>query len=146
MKYIFLSEQFYKDYDRNKFPEIEHKHNRPYVMLLIQIEELKVAIPFRSHISHNNAFFTDIQNRCGIDYTKTVILNKDSYIIDSFNNNPIRLRENEYRALFGKKHKIIKGVIKYIKEYKRAVKNKAQFKSNSFKYSTLQYFHKELGI
>ena len=43
MKYIFLSEQFYKDYDRNKFPEIEHKHNRPYVMLLIQIEELKVA-------------------------------------------------------------------------------------------------------
>lgn len=85
MKYIFLSEQFYKDYDRNKFPEIEHKHNRPYVMLLIQIEELKVAIPFRSPISHNNAFFTDIQNRCSIDYTKTVILNKDSYIIDSFN-------------------------------------------------------------
>ena len=65
-------------------------------MLLIQIEELKVAIPFRSHISHNNAFFTDIQNRCGIDYTKTVILNKDSYIIDSFNNGFEKMNTEHY--------------------------------------------------
>lgn len=60
MEYIFLSKQFYIDYDSINFPEIAHKQNRPYVMLLVQIEGVTLAVPFRSHITHKNAFITDL--------------------------------------------------------------------------------------
>lgn len=59
MKYIFLSKQFYTDYAHNLFPEIEYKENRPYLMLLITIDALTYAIPFRSHITHGYSFLTD---------------------------------------------------------------------------------------
>lgn len=146
MKYIFLSKQFYKDYEHKLFPEIEYKDNRPYIMLLMKIDGLDYAIPFRSHITHNYSFLTDVANKCGIDYTKAIIIKKHDYVVDNINGLPIKIRPNENKALFGKKHEIIKGLKRYIKEYKRAVKNNAHHKVYVFKISTLQYFHKELGL
>ena len=61
MKYIFLTEQFYKDYE--KCPEIEQKRFRPYIMLLVKIDNLTFALPLRSHIKHPYAFFTDNENQ-----------------------------------------------------------------------------------
>ena len=63
MKYIFLSQQFYTDYNSKQFSEIEHKVNRPYIMLLVQIEGVTFAVPFRSHISHKYAFITAILHK-----------------------------------------------------------------------------------
>lgn len=146
MKYIFLSKQFYIDYAHNLFPEIEYKENRPYLMLLMTIDGLTYAIPFRSHITHGYSFFTDTENKCGIDYTKAIVITNQSYVVDNINGIPIKIRPNEHKALFGKKYKIIKGLKKYIKEYKRAVKNNVNQKISVFKYSTLQYFHKELNL
>lgn len=146
MKYIFLSKQFYTDYDSKEFPEIAHKENRPYIMLLVQIEGVTFAIPFRSHITHNYAFITDSQNHCGIDYTKSIIIAKQIYVLETLNGQPIKIRQNEHKALQGKKYEIIKGLKKYIKDYKRAVKNGANTKVNCFRFSTLQYFHQELGL
>ena len=110
------------------------------------INGLTYAIPFRSHITHNYSFLTDIPNKCGIDYTKAIIITKKSYIVDNINGVPIKIRPNERRALFGKKHEIVKALKKYINEYKRAVKNNAHHKVYIFRMSTLQYFHKELGL
>ena len=146
MKYIFLSQQFYTDYDSKQFPEIAHKVNRPYIMLLVQIEDVTFAVPFRSHITHKNAFITDAQNNCGIDYTKAVIITKSIYVIDSVKGQPIKIRPNEHKALLGKKYELVKSFTKYVKDYKRAVKNKVHTKVNAYKFSTLQYFHKELGL
>ncbi len=146
MKYIFLSKQFYSDYEQRLYPEIEYKENRPYIMLLMTINGLTYAIPFRSHITHNYSFLTDSQNKCGIDYTKAIIITKKSYIVDNINGIPIKIRPNERKALFGKKHEIVKSLKKYINEYKRAVKNNAHHKIYIFRISTLQYFHKELGL
>ena len=34
--FIFLSETFYKDYPKDKYPEIEQKNNRPYIYIAMQ--------------------------------------------------------------------------------------------------------------
>ena len=140
MKYIFLSESFFNDY--SNCPEIEQKRFRPYIMLLIEIEDLTFAIPLRSHIKHKFAFFTDINNRCGVDYSKAVVI-KDKKYID--NKHP-KIRQNEYKTLLNKSHIIYKEFSKYIEDYKNAVKNNANRKYYMYQYSTLQYFHKELGL
>ena len=146
MKYIFLSEEFYNIYNHDLYPEIEYKQDRPYILLLLKIDGLTYAIPFRSHIKHNYAFFTDKENCCGVDYTKSIIITDEKYILENYNGKPIRIRPNERKALFGQKYNIIKGLKSYIKEYKRAVKNKVNNKVFVFKISTLQYFHKELDL
>ena len=80
MKYIFLSKQFYDDYNLKTCPEIAQKQDRPYVMLLIKIDGLTFAIPFRSSIRHKFAYITDKENHCGIDYSKAVVITKNYYI------------------------------------------------------------------
>ena len=100
----------------------------------------------RSNIKHKYAFFTDKQNNCGLDYSKSIIITKKSYILDTYNNLPIKIRTNERKALFGKKHIIIKELKKYIKDYKRAVRNNVASNIYIYKITTLQYFHKELGL
>ena len=79
MKYIFLNKKFYEDYDVINYPEIEHKLNRPYVQILLKIGSIMFAIPLRSHIKHKYAYFTDKNQKYGIDYTKAVIVS-DNYI------------------------------------------------------------------
>ena len=116
------------------------------MLLLLTIDGLTYAIPFRSHIKHKYAFFTDIENGCGIDYTKSIIIKDKDYILEEFNGKPIWIRPNERKALFGQKYKIVKELKNYIKEYKRAVKNGVNEKIFVYKISTLQYFHKELGL
>ena len=40
-----LSKEFYKAYPHNEFPEMEAKLGRPYLVLLVEIDNLKFAIP-----------------------------------------------------------------------------------------------------
>lgn len=47
-----LSNEFYKAYPHNKFPEIESKLGRPYAVLLVEINGVKFAIPLRTNIRH----------------------------------------------------------------------------------------------
>ena len=146
MKYIFLSKEFYNKYKHELYPEIEYKEDRPYVLLLLKIDSLTYAIPFRSHIKHNFAFITDKEKRCGIDYTKSIIITNPNYVVYNINGRPIRIRKNEQQALYGQKHNIIRELKAFVREYKRAVQNKVNTKTFIFKISTLQYFHKELGL
>ncbi|MGL6058484.1 MAG: type III toxin-antitoxin system TenpIN family toxin [Culicoidibacterales bacterium] len=81
-----LSQQFYDDYPEQLFPEIERKSERPYTILVVEItSELKIGIPFRSHISHRNAYHFRMSKRSsnsksGLDFSKIVILSSSDYI------------------------------------------------------------------
>lgn len=135
MRYIFLTEQFYKDYA--DCSEIERKENRPYMALAIEIDGYTFAIPFRSHISHKHSFITDVENRCGLDYSKTVVVLKNEYISD------IRptIRPNEHAMIIGKEYEIQKGLRKYIRTYKKAALHREVPRNQMLcQYSTLQYF------
>ena len=81
-----LSEQFVANYPPDRYPEIMHKQGRPYACLLIDTHDgFFICVPFRSSISHSNAFlFTGTErskrSRSGLDYSKIAIIKNCDYI------------------------------------------------------------------
>ena len=76
MKYIFLTEQFYNDYAH--CAEIEKKRERPYVQVYINLNGVDFAVPMRSNITHKYVFWTDKANKCGLDFSKAVVITNKS--------------------------------------------------------------------
>jgi protein AbiQ len=144
----FLSAEFYKHYNSVQYPEMLHKMDRPYIVCLVKINNLIFAIPFRSNIKHNDAFIISKKHtggnkkRSGIDFSKTVVINNKKFV--EKNRKPHITRE-EFIFLNSKDFLIIKGLKKFISAYKRAFRfNKKDLAL--YKFSSLQYFHIELGL
>ena len=78
MRYIFLTEQFYTDYAH--CTEIEQKQSRPYAQLLLEINKITFAVPLRSNIHHKYVLWSDKDNRCGLDFSKAVVIIDMKYI------------------------------------------------------------------
>lgn len=143
MKYIFLNQKFYEEYPKDLYPEIMRKDIRPYVMVRVRINGHEFGLPLRSNIEHKHAFWTDEANKCGIDYSKAVTIPSKDYI----DRKKPHIRKSEHLALRGKDYDIRSGFMKYVKQYKKALKA-LDVKRNHIlvNYSTLQYFHKELQL
>ena len=140
MQFIFLSKDFYNDF--KGFTEIEQKPTRPYIQIVIKVNGTLFAIPMRSNINHKNAFFTDKKNKCGVDFSKAVVITDNKYI--DLSRSPY-IRPNEFKALQGKDFEIEKGMLKYINLYKKALKSPDIARNKLLlKYSTLQYFENYL--
>jgi protein AbiQ len=138
-QYIFLSSQFYKDYPPSHFPEILRKLNRPHIMFLIKIENIDFAIPFRSKINHRYAFLTSLKERKGIDYSKAIVISDTKYI---FAPRKIYVDKKEHGIILENEETIFNEFSKYVKDYKKVLS--VNVKTNKYKFSTLQYFKKEL--
>ena len=52
----YLSKEFYELYPSDNYPELENKETRPFLVLLVSINDLKFAIPFRSTINYFSIF------------------------------------------------------------------------------------------
>lgn len=143
-RFVFLSDKFYSTYPSTQYPEIEQKHNRPYIQVCVEIDGVQYAIPLRSDIHHPHVLWTDKANHCGVDFSKAVVIKDDDYI--DMTVEP-RLRQNEFDALRGKDYKIKTKMEKYIENYKKAKKDLSKpVNQNLVKYSTLQYFEEEIGL
>ena len=138
MNYIFLTDQFYIDYSH--CAEIEQKKERPHVQVYVNINEIDFAIPLRSNINHSHVFWTDKQNRCGVDFSKAVIIEDIKYIDKT--GKPY-IRPNEFKALQGRERDVELGLLNYIEKYKDAKTNQNR-RRNAYliQYSTMQYFEK----
>lgn len=110
-RFIFLSDNFFCTYNETEYPEIEHKPDRPYMQMYMDIDGVKFAMPFRSHIRHQNAFWTNREQRCGLDYSKAVVVNDESYIDTT--RTPY-LRPEEFDALRGKDAQIKRQMKSYL--------------------------------
>ena len=55
-KLNYLTAEFYNQYNLNDYPEIENKSNRPYMVMLLQMENNTFAIPFRTNVKHKNCY------------------------------------------------------------------------------------------
>jgi len=141
MKYILLSEEFYKTYNEKKYQEILHKPSRPYVMLLVKIDNLTFAIPIRSHIKHKYGFITNKELNAGLDFTKAIVILKPEYISSK---ERITITKEEMIIISQSKGLIIRNFKTFLHTYKRKIRN--NLSETLLKYSSLQYFHKELGI
>ena len=116
-KFVFLSEEFYTAYPSADYPEMEQKHNRPYIQLYVEIDGIQYAIPLRSGISHPHVLWTDKKNHCGVDFSKAVVITDEKYIDASTDPH---IRQDEFDALRGKDYKIKTKMEKYIEAYNKA--------------------------
>ncbi len=148
-----LTQQFYNDYPNPPYKEIVRKDTRPYNCLLIQSHYgYFICIPYRSHVNHKHAykFKNSARSRrtnSGLDYTKIVIVKNSNYIgtVDAI------VDTDEYKETRDNIEYIKKDSQTYIENYVQYMNgettkyDKREFQ-RTYGFSTLKYFHKELGI
>ncbi|MCD8048113.1 MAG: hypothetical protein LUG52_00630 [Clostridia bacterium] len=147
VKVCRLSTSFYKDYPKAQFPEILGKEERPYTCLLIETQiGYIICIPFRSSITHNDAFLfkkskRSGHSRSGLDYQKIVIVENTDYI-DS--ENAAVVDNDEYVEMITNIRRIIDEAIDYIMRYVSHVSGKVKLHGKEYlrhyRFSTLPYF------
>ncbi len=148
-----LSNKFIQEHPANTYPELMHKLGRPYTCLLIEThEDYFICVPFRSSINHKNAYFFKGTTRSrkthsGLDYSKTVIINKLEYIDSS---TPAIVDQDEYNEMMANLSQIVKDAVSYVTTYINHVNGITPLHPRQFfrryGYTTLAYFHDILGI
>ncbi len=147
-----LTDLFYKDYPNPPFREMLKKKKRAYNCLLFQTHyNYFICIPYRSEITHSFAYLfkksiRSKKHKSGLDYTKILIISKIDYI----DNKDAIIDKDEYNETMKNLEKIKMEALEYVEDYvahmnKSKIMHQAEFK-RKYGYSTLQYFHKELGI
>lgn len=136
-----LSKEFYKAYPHNEFPEMESKLGRPNVVLLVEINNIKFAIPLRTNIRHSYCYKFKTSDRetessTGIDLSKAVVISKDNYLGEETDINDKAYLELQEKAFF-----IINKFKKYVFDYISFKKNGGnEYIARRYKFSTLKYF------
>lgn len=118
---------------------------RGYGIVLIELKELnglKFGIPLRSNIRHRECFKTTEDENKGLDYSKAVLLTKDSYIASE----PFMIPPEEYIKVKDREHHITQMFTKYVEKYISGVMKGDQNVLRRYQFSTLQNYHAELGI
>ena len=142
-----LSAAFYAQY--GQLAEILTKEERPYYVLLLEIDNLTYAIPLRSHLTHSYCFIADDSTgfKSGLDYSKAVVITDTTKYIDPIN---VTIRQHEYNIYKKHENLIKKQFTSYVFAYKKEVKrriNKPELPVSSLcRYASLRYFHNELGL
>ena len=147
-----LTNDFYLNYPSQNYPEILQKRERPYLCLYIRTcYGFDICIPYRTSINHKYSYrFKNSQrskqHNSGLDYTKVVIVTDPKYL-----NNKIKtIDKDEYLETVRNLKRITKDVIQYVEDYMFHVCNIKLLSSQEFlrryEWSTLKYFHAELGI
>ena len=147
---VLLNSDFYVEF--SACSQVMSKQARPYLMVLINIHNLDFAVPLRSncnprlkpivYLTENTA-----NDNRGLDFSKAVILNSHSYI-------KCRTKLSDHlqkTAIIDFKDKITAKLERYVHLYKHKFYDLAagDYKRDMYFFcaqSSLQYFHKELGL
>ena len=141
-----LKQDFYNQLIIGK-PQVLQK-NRGYGVVSITINDLIYAIPLRSNLNHTNGFKTismEIEGQIvwnGLDYSKALIVESDNIGTTSFNTR----HQEEFDKIQENKDKIKSEFEIYVSNYIKCVAKGTSSTDRRFKFTTLQYFHSELGI
>ena len=147
-----LTDVFYREYPNPLYNEILKKNNRAYNCLLFQSHyDYFICIPYRSEISHKYAFhFTNTtrskEHKSGLDYSKIVIITKTDYIdsVDAI------IDKDEFKETMVNLKQIKKEALDFVEDYVLHMKGIKMLHEREFerryRFSSLKYFHRELGI
>lgn len=148
-----LSSKFTQDYPPDTYPELLHKHGRPYTCLLIDSHaDYFICVPFRSSIGHKNAFmFTGTirsqKAKSGLDYSKIAIIKNNDYF-DSLSKAIVD--QDEYAEMMKNLTVIIQEALNYVDTYINHINGTVPLHPRAFarkyQYSTLPYFHDIMGL
>ena len=146
-----LSSSFYSDYPTSLYPEILEKDGRPYDVILFETaEDYYVCVPFRTYLNHKQGFHffskpLPTGENPGIDYSKMVIIKKDEYI------GPQAFIDSRQMACFLRNIATIKKeIFNYLNVYINHVNGTNSLHPSQYRrryqFTSLKYFHSELGI
>ncbi len=147
-----LTDKFYEIYLNSSYNEILKKKQRAYNCLLFQTHyDYFICIPYRTEIRHEYAFhFTTTArsklHRSGLDYSKIVIIANKDYI----DSKDAIIDKDEFKETMVNLERIKKEALEFVEDYVKHVKgiellHKREF-SRRYGFSSLKYFHQELGI
>jgi protein AbiQ len=127
----------------------EKGKTRGYGVVVIDFKGLMFAIPLRTNIRHDAAYITvnnptqGIKGK-GLDYSKAVLITKQSYI----SNEPFKIPSDERKKLLNKEHSVTQHFEKYVGRYIKAVNvaDRNILNSKEYRHTTLQNYHTELGL
>ena len=149
---VQLSDDFYHVYKSPPYEELLKKNNRPYNCLLFQTHyDFFICIPYRTEITHIYAYrfkksSRSQKHKSGLDYTKIVIINNNKFIDDK----TVVIDKDEYNETIKSSQKIKQDALKYVEDYIAYINGTSPLAHQEFNrryhYSTLKYFHNELGI
>ena len=148
-----LTLTFYKDYPNTEYPEIMSKESRPYNCLLVSTNDYIMAIPYRTDLNEHNHFAYQFKtskrsknNASGLDYQKMIIITDTDYIEST----GYSIDRDEYLETVKNIKRIVNEAVDYVETYKKhhsGVKSMNKWKyDRAYRFSTLKYFHSELGI
>ena len=147
-----LTDAFYKAYPNPPYREILKKKQRAYNCLLFQTHyNYFICIPYRTEISHRYAFhFTNTlrakKHKSGLDYSKIVIIEKSEYI----DSTDAIIDKDEFNETMVNLGRIKKESLNFVEDYIAHMKGEKPLHKKEFDrrygFSSLKYFHKELGI
>lgn len=147
-----LSDKFYDDYPEISYPELLEKRERPYNCLLFQTHyDFYICIPYRSEMKHANGYkFTNTQrsleHKSGLDYSKIVIIRNPIYI----GNTDTLVDDDEYKETMYNINRIKTEALHYVENYMKHITGQMMMHPRAFqrqyRFSTLKYFHEEMGI
>ena len=110
-----------------------------------------ICIPYRTEIHHPYAFHFSKTKRSkahksGLDYSKIIIITKTNYLDSTY----AIVDKDEDNETMINLERIKKDALDYVEEYMEFTNGKRKLHKKMFDrkygFSTLQYFHKELGI
>ena len=141
---VFLTDKFYEDYA--SCVEIERKPLRPHLCVALLVNDNLCCIPFRSNIRHKYAIWTDKENKCGLDFSKAVVITDERKYIDR--SKRAYLRPNEYTVFKTITDRDVEDAMtRYLKQYRRAkAAPQAPHNKAFLKYSCNQYFEKYFDV
>ena len=147
-----MTNAFYKAYPNPPYIEIMKKQQRAYNCLLFQSHyDYFICIPYRSEINHKYSFkFKGTErsrlHKSGLDYTKILIVSNKDYIGDK----DAVIDKDEFNETMIYLERIKEAALEYVDDYVAHMKGYRILHEREFErrygYSTLRYFHKELGI
>jgi protein AbiQ len=138
-----LTTEFYNDYSHCS--EILNKVNRPYCVILLTVDSITYAIPFRTNIKHKHCYLfrnSPRSDNSGLDFSKAIIVTNSKYIGKN-----ATIDSKEYSDFINNKKVIGNRFANFIKSYKTWYSNPTYYKAERLmQMSSLQYFHKEMGL
>lgn len=110
-----------------------------------------ICVPFRTEITHRYAYrfkksVRSLEHKSGLDYTKIIIISKIEYIDDK----DAIIDNDEFNETMIMLDKIKRDALQFVEDYVDHIMGKKELHPSEFRrrylFSTLRYFHKELGI
>lgn len=146
-----LSPSFYSFYPASLYPEVLRKKGRPYDVIVFESkDDYYVCVPFRTRLKHNRGFHFFSKplingDNPGLDYSKMLIIKDGKYI-----GNAVLIDSLQMACFNANIAQIQRGIFDYLEGYINHMKGTNILHTREFnrryQYTTLKYFHLELGI